>query len=234
STPVAPLPDHFTTAAFKRRLCNDAIDTLASIANADWRGLGLESFGKPDDFLARQVTRWRAQFERSPVRQLDRVDALSSWLSDNRPAMQRAALIHGDYTFVNIMVARASPHPLIAAIDWELATIGDPLLDLGWLLACWQEPGEPPSHATYFDWQDMPSRASLAARYARATGLDVGRLDFYMTLALFKFAAIMEGWYAAYRAGRSAHPTHASMETAVPRILDRAAMFAGLMGETHE
>jgi aminoglycoside phosphotransferase (APT) family kinase protein len=231
-TPLAPLPAQFDTAEAKRHLCEETIDALAGIANADWQRLGLAHFGKADGFLERQVTRWRTQFERAPVRRLDRIDALSDWLRKHTPVLQRPALIHGDYTFVNVMISYAPPPRLAAVIDWELATIGDPLLDLGWLLACWEAPGELPSHATYFNWSNMPSRTSLAERYARATGLHVSQLNFYMTLALFKFAAIMEGWYAAYRTGRSTHPTHAAMETAVPHILNRAAMFAGLVGAT--
>jgi len=85
----------------------------------------------------------------------------------------------------------------------ERNEIGDPLLDLGWMLAGWQEPGEPPSHAIYMDWSGMPSRAEVAERYARATGLDVSNMNYYIALALFKLAAIMEGWYTQYLTGRS-------------------------------
>lgn len=227
--PQLPLPVSLLSREAKRRIAEEVIDGLASVSSAAWRQLGLEGFGKPEAFLQRQVDRWAGQLQRASSRKLEHVDEICVWLRANTPTMQRAALIHGDYTYVNVMFAHAAQPSLAAIMDWELATIGDPLIDLGWLLACWQEEGELPSHAVYFDWSDMPSRAVMAERYARATGLDVAALPFYLTLASFKFAVIMEGWYAAYSTGRSSHPVHATMEAGVPHILARAAMFAGLI-----
>jgi aminoglycoside phosphotransferase (APT) family kinase protein len=226
--PRQPLAPSLRSREAKRRLAEEVIDGLASVSNADWRRLGLDGFGKPEAFLQRQVDRWASQLQRASSRKLEHVDEICSWLRTHTPVTQRAGLIHGDYTYVNVMFAHGAQPRLIAIVDWELATIGDPLLDLGWLLACWQEAGELPSHAVYFDWSDMPSRVAMAERYARATGLDIAALPFYLTLATFKFAVIMEGWYAAYVAGRSSHPVHATMQTGVPHILARAAMFAGL------
>ena len=107
--------------------------------------------------------------------------------------MKRVALMHGDYQFINVMFAPGLPPRLAAIVDWESATIGDPLLDLGWVLAGWHDPGEAETHATYIDWTPFPPRAEMAARYAAATGLDVSNLNFYMALALFKLAVIMGG-----------------------------------------
>jgi aminoglycoside phosphotransferase (APT) family kinase protein len=227
-TPRDPLPDGFATVGNARRLAEALIDGLAMISNLDWQAAGLDGFGKPDNFLERQVGRWLSQLERSRSRDLAHLDRLCEWLRVNTPAMQRTALIHGDYQFVNVMFAPEPPPRLAAIVDWESATIGDPLLDLGWVLAGWQDPGEAQTHASYINWSRFPPRAELAARYAEKTGLDVSSLPFYMALALFKLAVIMEGWYFRTLNGQSDHPSHKEMEFVVPGMLARAARFAGI------
>ena len=225
-SPQAPFPEGFSTPEAKRAMAEELIDGIATVSNADWQALGLIGFGKPDNFLERQVDRWLSQLERARSRDLKYLDEICVWLRENTPVMQRAALIHGDYQFINVMFAPELPPKLAAIVDWESATIGDPLLDLGWVLAGWQEPGEGTTHATYVDWAGFPPRAEMAARYAAKTGLDVRALPFYMALALFKLAVIMEGWYFRHLKGESSHPAHKAMETEVPNMLARAAAFA--------
>ena len=225
-SPRAPLPPGFQGRASAQALAWNLTDALATIGNEDYQALGLGGFGKPDGFLERQVDRWLSQLERARSRSLDGIDELCSALRDACPKTQRTALIHGDYQFVNVMFAPDAPPTLVAVIDWETATIGDPLLDLGWMLAGWQEEGEPPTHASYMDWTDMPSRAAVAERYAKATGLDVSGINYYLALALFKLVAIMEGWYFQYVNGRSKHAGHAAMKTMVPDMIRRALAFA--------
>ena len=226
-SPKAPLPAGFATPESAHALAWELTDALAKIGNADYLALGLGDFGKPDGFLERQVGRWNAQLERAHCRHLDGVEALCEALTKDRPQSQRSAIIHGDYQFINVMFAPAAPPRLAAVIDWETATIGDPLLDLGWMLAGWQEPGEPPAHGSYMDWTGMPTRAAVAQRYAAATGLDVSRIDYYTALALFKLAAIMEGWYLQHLNGQSRVAEHAQMETMVPQMIARALHFVG-------
>jgi len=225
-SPKAPLPPGFRGAASAQALAWNLTDALATIGNEDYQKLGLDGFGKPAGFLERQVDRWLAQLERAHSRSLDGLDELCSALRDARPQTQRTGLIHGDYQFINVMFAPDAPPKLAAVIDWETATIGDPLLDLGWMLAGWQEEGEPPTHASYMDWTDMPSRAAVADRYASATGLDVSGINYYVALALFKLAAIMEGWYFQYVNGRSTLPAHGMMKTMVPDMIRRGLVFA--------
>lgn len=228
-TPLKDLPAGFETPASKRGLSEALIDGLAVVSNTDWQAIGLEGFGKPDKFLQRQVDRWLSQLERARTRDLPGLDRLCEWLRQNTPETQRTALIHGDYQFINVMMAPNLPPRLAAIVDWESATIGDPLLDLGWVLSGWQDEGEAlATHAYYFDWSGMPPRAEMAARYAEATGLDITALPFYMALALFKLAVIMEGWYFRYLNGQSSHPSHKSMETVVPGMIARATVFAGI------
>ena len=224
-SPRAPLAPGFRGAASAQALAWNLTDALATIGNEDYQRLGLDGFGKPAGFLERQVDRWLVQLERAHTRSLDGVDELCSALRDARPQTQRTALIHGDYQFINVMFAPDAPPKLAAVIDWETATIGDPLLDLGWMLAGWQEEGEPPTPASYMDWADMPSRAAVAERYATATGLDVSGINYYVALALFKLAAIMEGWYFQYVNGRSTLASHGAMKTMVPDMIRRALGF---------
>lgn len=225
-SPKAPLPEGFASPAAAQALAWNLTDALAVIANQDFNALGLAGFGKPEGFLERQVNRWLSQLERAHSRELDGIDELCSALRTDRPRSQRVSLIHGDYQFINVMYSNEPPPRLAAIIDWETATIGDPLLDLGWMLAGWQEPGEAPTHASYMDWTGMPSRTSVAERYSDATGLDVSDINYYIALALFKLAAIMEGWYFQYINGRSNVAGHAQMETMVPQMILRALGFA--------
>lgn len=220
---IAQSPEAHRTLAF------ELVDALAELANADWQGLGLEGFGKPEQFLERQVARWSTQLERYKTRDIEGLARLGDWLAQHTPAMQRASLIHGDYQFINVMYEHSNPVRLGAIVDWEMATIGDPLLDLGWMLAGWQQAGEPESYANYIDWQWMPARRELAERYAAKTGLDISALPYYMALSMFKLAIIMEGAYARYQAGKSDLAAHASMEQQVPDMIQRGLHFSTLL-----
>lgn len=228
-TGKAPLPAFVAGDASQRRaMAFELVDALASLAAVDWRAVGLEAFGKPEGFLERQVERWSTQLARYRTRDIAGLDDLAAWLAANTPRMQRACLMHGDYQFINVMYEATPPVRLSAIVDWESATIGDPLLDLGWMLAGWQEPGEEPSHASYIDWTGMPLRAEIAARYAAATGLSTDHLPYYMALAMFKLAVIMEGAYSRFKAGGSTLQVHADMEAGVPAMVRRGLRFAAL------
>jgi aminoglycoside phosphotransferase (APT) family kinase protein len=131
-TPRDPMTEPFASdLATRRTMGFEVVDALADVANVDWRQAGLGHFGKPDGFLQRQVPRWLGQLERYRVRDLPHLDDLSGWLEGARPATQRAGLIHGDFSFFNVMFASGTTARLAAIVDWESATIGDPLLDLG-------------------------------------------------------------------------------------------------------
>ena len=221
--PRDPMPGDFgSDPQLRQRMGERIIDALADITKADWRGIGLADFGKPAGFLQRQVDRWWAQYERAENRELPYLDDTVDWLNANTPSTGPTALIHGDFSFANVLV-RPKAEPEIHVIDWELATIGDPLLDLGHLLSSWEDRRSGPTWAHYIDWhKGFRSRAEAAERYAQATGLDVSHLRFYMVLALFRLAVILEGVYAAWlrRKGGNAH--HATYADRVPAILEQA------------
>ena len=118
------------------------IDALAGIHAFDWKDGGLDGYGKPDGYLERQVPRWLGQLERYKTREIPEVEEAGQWLSAHTPPMQPPAVIHGDYKLDNVMFAPHLPVELVAVVDWEQSTIGDPLVDLGWVIGLWIEPGE--------------------------------------------------------------------------------------------
>jgi aminoglycoside phosphotransferase (APT) family kinase protein len=205
------------------------IDALAGIHSFDWRTRGLADFGKPDGYLARQVPRWLGQLARYKTRPLPEVDEAGRWLEAHVPEMQSPTVIHGDYKLDNVMFAPRLPVELVAVVDWEQSTIGDPLVDLGWVIGLWIEPGERPSLAGASPFPldaDVPRRAELVARYADRAGRDVTNLGFYCVLGLFKLACVMEGSYARFRAGTSDDAYFAALEEGVPALARRALEFA--------
>jgi len=209
-TPMDPLPPPFDTDPVARRgLGLELIDALAALANVDHRAIGLEDFGKPDGFLGRQVERWLGQLESYKAmpgyaaRTLPGLDRVAAWLAANTPPMSAPGILHGDYQFINVMFRHGAPARLAAIVDWEQATIGDPLLDLGWVVSGWSDPGEPLARGSYVrNREGLPTKRELIARYAERTGRDVAHLDYYVVLAKFKLAALLEGHYARSLAGK--------------------------------
>ena len=202
------------------------VDGLIELSNVDWQARGLEGFGKPDGFLERQVARWLTQLDGYRVRELPEVDFLCQWLEANRPTMSPAAILHGDYSPYNVMVAPDLPARLAAIIDWDTGTIGDPLLDIGHLLARWVQPGEEGALGPQpGDLASYPTRKQMAARYEEGTGRDLGAIPYYECLALFKLGVILEGSYArAHTAG--VPDAENRMTDTVPRLFHDAAAFA--------
>jgi aminoglycoside phosphotransferase (APT) family kinase protein len=226
-TPGFELPEPFATDHDLRRgLAMAYVDGCAELADVDWRTGGLDDLGRPDGFLERQVSRWLAQLDRYRTRDLPELDFVCEWLGANIPTMSPAALIHGDYSPFNVMVAPDRPARLAAIVDWDTGTIGDPLLDLGHLLARWTEPGEEPVLMVQAGGVDgYPTRAEMAARYADRTGRDISALPYYQCLALFKLAVILEGRHAA-EVGTGVPAEDTAMGGFVVRLMRASADFA--------
>jgi aminoglycoside phosphotransferase (APT) family kinase protein len=211
-----------------------AVDALADLAGVDWQTAGLSGYGRPDGFLARQVQRWSSQLDAYRVRDLPGLDHLAQWLQRNQPTHSRAAIMHGDFTYMNVMFAPSRPATVAAIVDWEQSTIGDPLLDLGWLVGLWSHPGEdsaatPPGVPWVTQLPGMPNRSQVIDRYCAQTGLDSVPIDFYQTLALFKLAVVLEGNYAKFHRGISRSQHHADFEWMVPALI--ATALAATRGE---
>jgi aminoglycoside phosphotransferase (APT) family kinase protein len=222
------LPAPIADPSSPRACAYALIDALAGIHAFDWKHGGLDGFGKPDGYLERQVPRWLGQLERYKTREIPEVDEAGAWLAAHTPAMQAPGVIHGDYKLDNVMFAPRLPVELVAVVDWEQSTIGDPLVDLGWVIGLWIEPGEAATLAGASPFPadaDVPTRADLIARYADQTGRDLSNIAFYCVLGLFKLACVMEGSYARFKAGTSDDAYFAALDHGVPALARRALEF---------
>jgi aminoglycoside phosphotransferase (APT) family kinase protein len=202
-----------------------AVDALAEIHAVDWSAAGLEGFGKPDGYLARQIRRWSGLWEVNATRLLPAVAVLGEQLAATMPESPAATVVHGDYRLGNLMLAEDAPERVLAVLDWELSTIGDPLADLGYLLATWSDAdsaGTPLELSPVTRNEGFPARAELADRYAACTGRSLEALSWYEALALWKGAVFCEAIYGRFLRGERDDAWSASLENGVPRLLDAA------------
>jgi aminoglycoside phosphotransferase (APT) family kinase protein len=226
-TPLGPLPEPFLSdPRAKQGLGDELVDAIANLSRVDWRAGGLDGFGKPENFLERQVDRWLAHLATFRFRELAGLEEAGAWLRAHTPRSFRPGIIHGDYQFANVMFRHGAPASMAAVVDWEMSTVGDPLLDLGWVLMGWPDPDEDRSQALYFDYAGMQSRATLMERYAQRSGLALDAIDYYVVLARFKMACVLEGGYARYVAGGADNPKMASFGQVVLDMARRAAELA--------
>ena len=226
-TPMGRLEPPFDTDVdAKRGLGWELVDAIAKLAQVDWKSAGLEGFGKPEGFLDRQVDRWLHHLGKFKFRELPGLDEAAAWLRTHTPKSFRPGIIHGDYQFANVMFHYGAPARMAAIVDWEMSTIGDPLLDLAWVVMGWIDPGEEQRSKQYFDYDGMQSRAELIERYGRQTGLPVELIDYYVVLARFKMACVLEGGYARYMQGGADNPKMAAFGDVVLDMAQRAAELA--------
>lgn len=213
-TPMGTLPDRWAENDWRPQLGYAMVAGAASLGAVDHAAVGLADFGKPDAWLDRQVSRWRSQLD--GYAQMDGyaqssddgpaipgVDRVGDWLDANKPAACHIGIIHGDYQFANVMMSAHAPK-VAAIVDWELSTLGDPLLDLAWMLTAWEEPGDPPGKlGQVTPWGDMPTRADLIARYGELSGRDMSVMPWYFVLACYKLGILLEGTHARACAGQA-------------------------------
>ncbi len=207
----------------RKELGIQLVDGIARLARVDWRARGLEGFGKPDGFLERQADRWVSHYEQLKVRDLDGVEVVAEWLRSNTPRVYEPGIIHGDYQFANVMYCHGAPGRLAAIVDWEMATIGDPLLDLGWVMQGWPEEGADMSAAGYVPMEGMPQRSELLAHYSEVSGRPTDQIAYYEILAGFKLAIVLEGQYSRYKSGKLDNPKIAAFGDIVPGMMAAAA-----------
>jgi aminoglycoside phosphotransferase (APT) family kinase protein len=198
---LAEAETSFPDEGARRAIGERVADTLAQIHAVDPDAVGLGDLGRKEDYVARQLRRWQGQWEKSKTRELAAVDRVHERLAARIPEQGPATLVHGDYRLDNMILTAGGE--VAAVVDWELCTLGDPLADVGTLMAYWPERGEggialgaPANLAPGF-----PTRDELVARYAEASGRDVSELDFFLALGYWKLAIILEGVYARYAAG---------------------------------
>jgi aminoglycoside phosphotransferase (APT) family kinase protein len=186
----------------RQGLAYQLVEGIALLSKLDWRARGLEDLGRPEGFHERQVDRWTAFLERIQRRELPGFDVAAAWLRGRRPIDYVPGIMHGDYQFANVMFRHGGPARLAAIVDWEMGTVGDPKLDLGWVVHGWPEDtssGEG-SVGGYVDMTGMPSRTDVLERYARTSGRQVDDIDYYCVLAKWKLAIMLEQGYQ--RAGK--------------------------------
>ena len=176
----------------RRGLAIELVDGIALLSKVDWRAKGLEGLGKPDGFHERQVARWTAMFEKIKGRELPGFDVASAWLRANKPIDYIPGLLHGDYQFANVMFKHGAPARMAAIVDWEMGTVGDPKLDLAWLIDRWPEDPDAGGGVSYVDMGGMPRRSELIARYAEVSGRQLEDLDYYLILSRFKMGVVIE------------------------------------------
>jgi aminoglycoside phosphotransferase (APT) family kinase protein len=208
------------------------ISGTEKLAMVDYRAVGLEGFAKPENFLERQVDRWLGQLDSYKTsdgyagRAIAGMDYAADYLRRNMPQTQHVGVIHGDYSFANSLYQYGTPARLAAMIDWELCTIGDTLLDIGSVLYGFRSRADKTPAVGFYGPEDFPYREDLAEHYAETTGRSVERLDYYVVLAIFKLAAIMEGHVARGLAGKS-DPSRVDYNTGfVDRITAKAREIA--------
>jgi aminoglycoside phosphotransferase (APT) family kinase protein len=184
-----------------RTRCGDSlVEVLADIHAVDVDEVGLGDLGRKDGYIERQLKRWYGQWEKTRTRDLPAIDEVHRVLSADVPEQGPAAIVHGDYRLDNCMVDDAGD--VIAVLDWELCTLGDPLADVGLLMVYWNEPGDAsPTLGAPTTAEGMRSRQEMLDRYAEASGRDLSMIDFYVAFGYWKLACIVEGVYARYIGG---------------------------------
>jgi aminoglycoside phosphotransferase (APT) family kinase protein len=220
------LPPALDAEAERRRMGVELVDALVTVHGVDWRAAGLADFGRPDGYLERQLRRFGGLWERHRTRELPAVERVGRWLGEHLPASPPATIVHGDYRIGNVMYGRTAPARLVAVLDWEMATIGDPLADLGYLCTFWVDREDPPAgifeqHA-FTRSPGWPSRAELVARYEERSGRSMGDVRWYEALALWKIIVFMEGNYRRALAGSVDDPYLTSFGEAIAGLAERA------------
>ena len=206
--PSQQLPGNYATdSAWRIAMGEELVRAAAALGAVDHAAVGLADLGKPEGWHERQVERWRSQLDgyRSMPNYdgaLPYVDEVGQWLSANLPRDKRIGIVHGDFQFANVMFSPHAPR-ISGVVDWELTSLGDPLLDLGWILTSWWEQGDPEGKRPLVQpWENFLSRADLVRLYGDVSGRDMSAMPWFFALACYKLACLLEGTYARSKQGQ--------------------------------
>ncbi len=198
------------------------IDNLATLHMLDYEAAGLADLGRPAGYAERQVTGWNQRYEKARTDDWPETERLGRWLLDHLPGDTDPALVHNDYKFDNVMLAPDDYSRIVAVFDWEMATIGDPLMDLGTTLSYWVQADDDDEIRQLAFGPTMlpgsPRRSELAERYAQTTGRDLPDLLYYYCFGLFKLAVILQQIYARYARGVTRDPRFATLNLGVAAL----------------
>jgi aminoglycoside phosphotransferase (APT) family kinase protein len=219
------------SAAVRHAMGISLVDGLAELSKVDHEAVGLADFGRLDGFLERQAGRWASELDKyaqipewTGRTELGDVATVTDWLASHCPARCVPGIIHGDYHIGNVLYHDAGS--LSAIVDWEMATIGDPLMDLGRLLATWPDPTAPASLYMRVEITDgFPSREAMIERYARQTGRDLSNFKWFEILGYYKLGILFEGSYARAQAGKADPATGKRLHAAAIALLERARRY---------
>ena len=215
------------TPAFMRRLSESFVDNLVEIHALNVAAAGLADLGKPDGYVQRQVEGWTRRYFNAKTNEVPDVERAAQWLSQHTPSEAGAVLVHNDYKYDNFVLA-SDTFEIKAVLDWEMATLGDPLMDLGTALGYWVDSDDPPQLQR---WRFCPttlpgnlSRTQLVQRYAAASGLDLSDVLFYYVFGLFKISVIIQQIYKRYTLGHAKDPRFADLIEGVGALGNVAAL----------
>lgn len=222
-----PPPGLTIDAATATRLCEAFVDTLAGLHAIDYQAAGLGDFGKPEGYVERQVTGWSKRYTAAQTDDIATVDQVARWLADNMPPDNAPALIHNDFKLDNLVLDPDDITRVLGILDWEMSTVGDPLMDLGTTLCYWIDPGDPPllQHIRFgpTTLPGMLSRAELARCYAERSGRDIQNILFYYCFGLFKTAVVAQQIYSRFKQGLTRDQRFAQMILGVRGLTEHAA-----------
>ncbi len=222
------VPEHLAPLEQRDATSRAVVDTLTQLHQVDVTKGDLAALGRPEGYLGRQVARFADLWEANTTRDLPQVATLAAWLQGNLPDSQAGSVVHGDYRIGNVMFADRAPASVVGILDWEMATLGDPLADLGYLTATYADSGSDPTVMELTSVTRQPgfwTRQQMVDRYAEQSGLDVGALPWYETLALWKSAIFCEAIYTRWLKGERPDDEvfSPSLEAGVPLLLQQSA-----------
>ena len=227
------LPPDFAAAPdeVRHHIGVQVVDALAALHAVDPAAVGLGDLGPPSGYVPRQIRRWRRQLDHARIRPVPDIDWAADWLEQHLPPEPtQVRIVHGDYRLDNVIFTQARPPRLLGIVDWELATLGDPLSDLGWLLAFWREPTDEPHLlpilSPVMEQPGFPSRAELTARYAEQSGIKLPDLNYYVVFAMWRMAVLLENHWSRHVKGTAAGFDFAYLETAGPAFAARLRRLA--------
>ncbi|MGA2410308.1 MAG: phosphotransferase family protein [Candidatus Binataceae bacterium] len=219
-----------------RAMSEGFIDTLAGLHTVDYKQVGLEGLGRPDGFVKRQITGWMDRWEKAKTAEVPVMNKLRAWFLDNLPPPQPPVILHNDYYLHNVMFAKDNSGKITGVFDWEMSTLGDPMVDLGIALNYWRDPDDPQDlidlaegHAHTIQ-PGFLTRSELAERYAERSGRDVSHIAFYRAWAHWKTATVIQQIYVRFVRGQTSDPRFEAMGTHPPVLARTAAQVVAPLG----
>jgi aminoglycoside phosphotransferase (APT) family kinase protein len=218
----------------RRKVSEAIVDVMVTLHAVDYVAVGLGSLGKPDGFVQRQVKGWAERWEGAKDLEVPAITELAGWLAERVPTPTDATLVHGDLKLDNTMLDPTDPGRVVAVLDWEMCTTGDPLVDLGQLLCYWTEAGDPyPRHESVVQVTTLPgfsTREQIVQRYAAKTVRDISKIAFYEVFALYKTAVVVQQIYIRWKRGQTKDERFAGFDARVVALAEAALSLAAKSG----